>query len=156
MRACGYLASSCVRRSANSVTAPRRAARAWSRWSSSARTGEAPDAPGAQPLPVDGAADLFEALLGVAAEKGRDIAPRFQGSDETDLAIPGVGVENVAGDRGAPDALLEPLGSTRARAGSMWRASARCWCRRTLGRRRHRARRRCQTHLGRPAPGRCL
>ena len=34
-----------------------------------AGTREAPDAPGAQPLPVDGAGQLLEALFGVAAEE---------------------------------------------------------------------------------------
>lgn len=32
--------------------------------------------------------------------------PRFQGCDEADLAVPGVGVERVAGSRGAPGVLL--------------------------------------------------
>ena len=95
------------------------------------RTGEASDAPGAQPLPVDGAGELLEPPHSVAAEEAHDIAPRFQGFDEANLAVPGVGVERVAGSAGAPGVLLKPSGSTRAPAGSTWRASARCWCRGT-------------------------
>ena len=48
----------------------------------------------------------FQAMLGVAAEQAHDIAPRFQRLDEADLAVSGVGVERVAGGRGAPGVLL--------------------------------------------------
>ena len=91
-----------------------------------ARTGEAPDAPAAQPLPVDGAGELLEALLGIAAQEAHDIARRFQRFDEADLAVAGVRVERVAGSGGAPGVLLKPSGSTRDRAGRTWRESARC------------------------------